>query len=70
VELCSGGFVEVGLHVDNYEGKVVVGRSSVLWFETFIKNFLSGLGQSISRLTKLIDSRHNKVLGVTSEKSI
>ena len=62
--------IEVALEVNYYESEIIVGRTTILWLETFLQNFVGCLRQSVSRLTKLIDSFDHELLGVTSEEPI
>jgi hypothetical protein len=61
---------EVSLQIDYNESEIVIGRTTIFRFEAFLQNFVGCLGQSISRLTKLMNSFDDKFLSVTSEKSI
>ena len=64
------GISEIRLKVDYDKGEIVVGRTAVFRLETFFQNFVSCLWQSVSRLTKLMDSLDHELLGVTSEEPV
>ena len=67
---CARSIIEVALEIYYDEGKIIVGWATILWLETFLQNFIGCLRQSVSRLTKLVNSLDHELLGVASEKPI
>ena len=64
------GIIEVGLEVHYYKSEIIVRWATILWLKTLLQNFVGCLRQSVSRLTKLMNSLDYELLGVTSEEPI